>query len=219
MGSRNLFRRDALILGFLQNGPAAHRDTGTQLIQDADRADRRSDAPLADDNRQDRDNFAAKVSLSLADGADISDSAGSLPKRFRLIPDIIRLDGEHYCAGITLQLVRPDIRQSCIRLALVRLRASQSPNARITMAMMSPAIAPRRPPSDPGSVTRSTFLTPDAVRPIPCASCEQPACPEHACRWSARQSAGIAILRREGRSKPRWDSRRRQLSRWHLRPA
>src|SRR5258708_20082973 len=45
---------------------------------------------------------------------------------------------------MTLQLVRPDIRQSCILLAAVRSWASHRPAASITTAINSPAIAPRR---------------------------------------------------------------------------
>jgi hypothetical protein len=43
-----------------------------------------------------------------------------------------------------LQLVRPDIRQSCILLAAVKSRASHKPTANITAAINNPAIAPRR---------------------------------------------------------------------------
>ena len=53
---------------------------------------------------------------------------------------------------MTLQFVRPDIRQSCILLAAVRSCASHSPSARITTAIASPAIAPRRFPPCSGSV-------------------------------------------------------------------
>src|ERR1700680_2916648 len=45
---------------------------------------------------------------------------------------------------MTLQLVRPDIRQSCILLAAVRSCASHKPAASIATAINSPAIAPRR---------------------------------------------------------------------------
>jgi hypothetical protein len=55
-------------------------------------------------------------------------------------------------AGITLQLVRPDIRQSCILLPAVSSRASHSPNNSNTTAMASPAIAVRRFPPCSGSV-------------------------------------------------------------------
>ena len=55
-------------------------------------------------------------------------------------------------AGITLQFVRPDIRQSCILLAAVKSWASHSPSARIATAIASPAIAPRRFPPCSGSV-------------------------------------------------------------------
>ncbi len=58
-----------------------------------------------------------------------------------------------YRAGsITLQLVRPDIRQSCILLAAVRSRASQSPIARTAIAITRPTIAPRRLSPCSGSV-------------------------------------------------------------------
>jgi hypothetical protein len=56
-----------------------------------------------------------------------------------------------YRAGsMTLQLVRPDITQSCSLLAAVRSCASHTPTASRTTAMTSPAMAPRRlsPPSD-----------------------------------------------------------------------
>ena len=50
-----------------------------------------------------------------------------------------------YRAGsMTLQLVRPDITQSCILLAAVRLRTSQIPTASRMTAITSPAIAPSR---------------------------------------------------------------------------
>jgi hypothetical protein len=55
----------------------------------------------------------------------------------------------HRAGSITLQLVRPDITQSCILLAAVRSCANHTPTASRTTAMMSPAMAPRRlsPPS------------------------------------------------------------------------
>jgi hypothetical protein len=50
-----------------------------------------------------------------------------------------------YRAGsITLQLVRPDITQSCSWLADLRSRASQIPTPSRTTAMIRPAMAPRR---------------------------------------------------------------------------
>jgi hypothetical protein len=50
-----------------------------------------------------------------------------------------------YPAGsITLQLLRPDIRQSCILLAAVNSCASHNPTASKTTAIASPAIAGRR---------------------------------------------------------------------------
>ena len=50
-----------------------------------------------------------------------------------------------YRAGsITLQLVRPDIRQSCILLADVNSCASHNPTTSRTTAIASPAIAGRR---------------------------------------------------------------------------
>jgi len=58
-----------------------------------------------------------------------------------------------YCAGsIVLQLVRPDIRQSCILLAAVKSCASHTPTASRTTAMIRPAIAPRRLSPCSGSV-------------------------------------------------------------------
>lgn len=56
-----------------------------------------------------------------------------------------------HCAGMTLQLLRPDIRQSCILLVAVSSRASHSPTTSNTTAIARPAMAPRRLP--PGSVS------------------------------------------------------------------
>src|ERR1700756_2540888 len=64
-----------------------------------------------------------------------------------------------YLAGsMTLQLVRPDIRQSCILLAAERSRASHSPNASSAAAMISPTIAPRRLSPCSGSVIAGSAL-------------------------------------------------------------
>jgi hypothetical protein len=53
--------------------------------------------------------------------------------------------GPNYCGvSIVLQLVRPDIRQSCILLLAVSSWASQSPTTNRTTAMANPAIAGRR---------------------------------------------------------------------------
>jgi hypothetical protein len=69
-------------------------------------------------------------------------------------------------AGMTLQFVRPDIRQSCILLAAVKSWASHSPSARIATAIASPAIAPRRFPPCSGSViARSVPETVDMKHP------------------------------------------------------
>jgi len=57
-----------------------------------------------------------------------------------------------HCAGITLQFVRPDIRQSCILLVAVSSRASHNPTTSRITAIASPAIAPRRFPPRSGSV-------------------------------------------------------------------
>jgi hypothetical protein len=62
------------------------------------------------------------------------------------------IDPIPYWAGMTLQLVRPDIRQSCILLLAVSSCASHSPVASRTTAMASPAIAGRRLPPWSGSV-------------------------------------------------------------------
>jgi hypothetical protein len=71
-------------------------------------------------------------------------------------------------AGMTLQFVRPDIRQSCILLAAVKSWASHSPSARIATAIASPAIAPRRFPPCSGSViSRSVPETVDMKHPAP----------------------------------------------------
>jgi hypothetical protein len=51
-----------------------------------------------------------------------------------------------YCAGITAQLVRPDIRQSCILLLAVSSWDSHNPTTSRTTAIANPAIAPRRFP-------------------------------------------------------------------------
>ena len=53
-----------------------------------------------------------------------------------------------YCGWMTLQLVRPDIRQSCILLAAVNSRASHNPTTRSKTATASPAIAVVRLASD-----------------------------------------------------------------------
>ena len=68
--------------------------------------------------------------------------------------------------GMTLQFVRPDIRQSCILLAAVKSCASHSPSARIATAIAGPAIAPRRFPPCSGSViSRSVPETVDMKHP------------------------------------------------------
>lgn len=52
--------------------------------------------------------------------------------------------GFYRAGSITLQLVRPDIRQSCILLAAVSSRASHNPTASRTTAIANPASAGRR---------------------------------------------------------------------------
>src|SRR5664279_4322991 len=69
--------------------------------------------------------------------------------------------GHAHCAGMTAQLVRPDIRQSCILLAAVRSCASHKPIARMTTAITSPAIAPRRLPPWSGSFMARTIQEPE----------------------------------------------------------
>jgi hypothetical protein len=54
------------------------------------------------------------------------------------------LAGLHRAGSIVLQLVRPDIRQSCRRLADVRSCASHRPKPSIAAAISKPTMAPRR---------------------------------------------------------------------------
>jgi len=66
---------------------------------------------------------------------------------------IVRMMPVAHLAGgsITLQFVRPDIRQSCILLVAVSSCANHNPTTSSTAAMANPAIAGRRLPPRSGS--------------------------------------------------------------------
>lgn len=81
------------------------------------------------------------VLLQIRKIATILRQAGALQKPGKLRS---RLRRRYRAGSITLQLVRPDITQSCNLLAAVRSRASQTPTASRTMAITRPAMAPLR---------------------------------------------------------------------------